>query len=196
MTARRMSRADRRALLLDAARDVVAVEGVSSVTIERVARAAQVTRTVVYQHFTDLAGLMTALLDREAAFAFAGVGSVDMEGASLDDVGRGILAYLHAAPASWQIILRPVPPELRERMEIGRAYARQVAARHLSTAVGTPVDPDGATVRILLASVEELARLHLEGPGSHADDDVLRYLNSLVRWAIRLEHSRSDADRP
>lgn len=188
----RLSRQDRRVGLLDAARDLVAAEGFSALSIERVATAVRVTRTVVYQHFIDLPGLMTALLDRESAVAFAGITTVDWVDTAPDmaRVGRGILAYLQAAPTSWRIILRPsdgAPPELRERIEIGRAYARKVAARHLSGAIGTTIDPDGATARILLASIEELARLHLEDPQRYPDDLVLQYLESLVMWAIRVE---------
>ncbi len=189
-----MSGAQRREQLLDITRDIAAAEGFTAVTIERVARAAQITRTVVYQQFTDLPGLITALLDRESAIAFAGMRSVDRPDAaeSLADVGRGILAYLHAAPASWRIILRPpdgAPPQLRERIEIGRAYARRVGARHLSRFTGVPVDPDGPTERILLAAMEELARLHLDDPQRCPDELVLRYLDSLGVWAAHAERA-------
>ncbi|WP_286014237.1 MULTISPECIES: TetR/AcrR family transcriptional regulator [Nocardia] len=194
-----MSGAQRREQLLDLARDIVASEGFAAVTIDRVARSAQVTRTVVYQQFTDLPGLITALLDRESAIAFAGLRSVDRPDTDPADIatdpvdiGRGILAYLHAAPASWRIILRPpdgAPPELRERIEIGRAYARRVGARHLSRLAGVTVDPDGPTERILLAAMEELARLHLDDPDRHPDDLVLHYLHALVTWAVQTERA-------
>jgi hypothetical protein len=183
---RRMSGADRRTQLLDLTRDVVADEGFAGLTIDRIARAAGVTRTVIYQQFTDLPGLS----------------SVDgPEGGDGTDgterLGRGILAYLHDSPTSWRIILRPpdgAPPELRGRIEIGRAYARRVAARHLSRAIGTTVDPDGATGRILLASMEELARLHLESPDRYPDDVVLHYLHSLIAWAVGVETATATAD--
>jgi len=195
-----MSRADRRTALLDVARDIVATEGFSALAIDRVARTAHVTRTVIYQHFTDLPGLMTALLDRESAIAFTGMGTVDWTGAQsgsdAEQVGHGVLAYLHASPTSWRIILRPsdgAPPELRKRIEIGRAYARKVATRHLSRATGHTVDPDGVTARILLSSIEELARLHLEDAQRHPDDLVLQYLQSLVAWAVRVELASATA---
>lgn len=189
---RRMTAADRRTQLLDLARDIVAAEGFGAVTIERVARTAQVARALVYQQFTDLSGLMTALLDRESAIALAGVSSVDWAGTTedMDQVGRGILAYLHAAPISWQIILSPPdggPPDLRERLELGRAYARVIGARHLSRYAGVTIDPNGATERVVLAATEELARLHLADPERYPDELVLRYLRSLVDWAVSLE---------
>ncbi|WP_046315225.1 TetR family transcriptional regulator [Mycobacterium sp. UM_Kg1] len=188
---RRMSAQARRAQLLDHARDIVAAEGFAAVSIERVARAAEVTRTVVYQNFGDLAGLMSALLDRESGIAFAGMQSV--EGPLADDpdaLGRGILAYLHAAPTSWRIILSPpagAPPQLQARTELGRRYARSLAAGRLSRLVGRPVDAGGATARLLLSSVEELALLHLTDPQTYPDELVLRYLRSLVGWAVRVE---------
>jgi AcrR family transcriptional regulator len=179
MSGRRLSGADRRAQLLDVARDIVAADGYPALSIDRVAGESAVTRAVVYQHFTDLAGLMTALLDRESAVAFAGIGSVQ-DARDIDELGRGILAYLHAAPTSWRIILRPpdgAPKEVKVRIELGRAYARTVAARHLRIA------PDGTAARILLAAIEELARLHLDDPAAHPDTEMLTYLGSLVDWA-------------
>lgn len=189
MTRRRLSGADRRAQLLDVARDIVADGGYPALTIERVAGRSGVTRTVVYQQFTDLAGLTTALLDRESAIAFAGMSTVDQPDLDPGELGRGILDYLHAAPTSWRIILRPpdgAPPQVAERIELGRRYARKVAAHPLSVAVGVDVDPDGTTVRILLSAIEELARLHLEDPVAHPDELVLSYLRSLVVWAVTI----------
>lgn len=186
-----MSSQERREQLLDHARDIVAAEGFAAVTIDRVARAAQVTRTVVYQNFGDLAGLMSALLDRESGIAFAGMRSV--EGPPADDpdaLGRGILAYLHAAPTSWRIILSPpagAPPQLQARTELGRRYARTIAARRLSRLAAHPIDADGVTMRLLLSAVEELALLHLTDPRAHPDELVLSYLRSLVGWALRVE---------
>jgi AcrR family transcriptional regulator len=188
---RRMSAQARRTQLLDHARDIVAAEGFAAVTIERVARAAQVTRTVVYQNFDDLTGLMSALLDRESGVAFAGMASLERPLADDPDaIGRAILAYLHAAPTSWRIILSPpagAPPQLQARTELGRRYARGVAASRVSVLANRPVDADGATVRLLLSAVEQLALLHLTDPRAHPDELLLRYLRSLVGWAVRVE---------
>ena len=196
---RRMSAHARRMQLLDHARNIVSTEGYAAVTIERVARAAQVTRTVVYQNFGDLAGLMTALLDRESAIAFAGMRSVEGPlGDDPDALGRGILAYLHAAPTSWRIILSPpagAPPQLGARTEAGRRYARTIAAGRLSRLAGHPIDADGVTTRLLLSALEELALLHLTDPRAHPDELVLSYLRSLVGWAVRVETATPATDR-
>lgn len=195
-----MSATDRRAQLLDIARDIVAAEGFAAVTIERVARSAPVARALVYQQFVDLSGLMTALLERESEIALAGIGTIDplavdgnTDRSSTDDVdrvGRAILAYLHAAPTSWQIMLSPPdggPPGLRERLDMGRAYARVIGAGHLSRYAGVTVEADGPTQRLLLAAIEEIARLHLADRRTYPDELVLSYLRSLVDWATAME---------
>src|SRR5690606_5030675 len=124
---KRMAAADRRDQLLDVTRDIVVAEGFAAVGIDRVARAAGVARALIYQQFGDLAGLTAVLLERETQVAFRGMQTVDWsgaqaEGADVDQVGRGILAYVHAAPDSWRILLSP--PEIgrascRERIEVG-----------------------------------------------------------------------------
>jgi AcrR family transcriptional regulator len=180
----------RREHLLDAARDVAVADGFAAVTIERVAAQSDVSRTLIYQQFGDLAGLITALLDRESMIAMAGMKSVDRPQSGqenqLAQVGQDILNYLHAAPSSWRLILSPhagALPELRDRIELGRAYARSVAARHIARTVGHRVDADSMTMRTLLAAMEELGRLHLNDPQRYPDTLVLEHFRSLALWA-------------
>jgi AcrR family transcriptional regulator len=180
----------RRENLLDAARDIAVADGFAAVTIERVAARADVSRTLIYQQFGDLTGLITALLDRESMIAMAGMKTVDRPQSGQDNdlaqVGGDILNYLHAAPTSWRLILSPHAgafPELRARIEMGRAYARSVAARHIARTVGHRVDPDSITMRTLLAAMEELGRLHLNDPQRFPDTLVLQHFRSLAEWA-------------
>ncbi|WP_306307238.1 TetR/AcrR family transcriptional regulator [Nocardia higoensis] len=192
---KRMSAAERRDQLLDVTRDIVVAEGFAAVGIDRVARAAGVARALIYQQFGDLAGLTAALLERETQVALSGMLTVDWSGedaagADVDEVGRGILAYVHAAPDSWRILLSPPdggPPLLRKQLEVGRKFSRAITARHLSRYAGVTVDPNGATTRLLLAAIEELFRLHLADPVACDDDTVLRYLRAVVGWAVRME---------
>ena len=64
---------------------------------------------------------------------------------------------------------------------------KQVTLLERRGQLGRPVDPDGPTERILLAATEELVRLHLVDPVEYPDELVLRYLRSLVDWAMRVE---------
>src|SRR5437763_14836745 len=61
----RMPPAQRREHLLDATLTVILEHGYSGVSIEAVARAAGVTRPVVYDHFPNLGRLLRALVERE-----------------------------------------------------------------------------------------------------------------------------------
>lgn len=186
---RRMSADSRRTQLLDVAREIAVTDGFGAVTIDRVAREAGITRTVVYHQFGDLPGLITALVDRESAIAAAGMSSVDWPVSGDQDLASGILAYLHAAPTSWRLILSPPadgPPELLDRIERGRGYARQIAARHVGRLAGQGVDPDAPTIRVLLAASEEIARLHLSDANRYSNNVVLQHLRSLLEWASSL----------
>ena len=61
----RMSPSERRDLILDATADVVTVEGVSAVSMERIAREADVSKALVYAYFDNRANLLAKLLLRE-----------------------------------------------------------------------------------------------------------------------------------
>ncbi len=56
----RMTAGERREQLLDAAKAIVVADGFHAVSIEAVARAAGITRPIVYGHFRDLGGLLEA----------------------------------------------------------------------------------------------------------------------------------------
>src|SRR5437868_3304831 len=65
----RMPPAQRREHLVDAALKVILQHGYGRVSIEGVARAAGVTRPVVYDHFPNLARLLHALVEREERYS-------------------------------------------------------------------------------------------------------------------------------
>ena len=61
----RRPRTERREQLLDAALSVILEQGYSGVSIEAIARAAGVTRPVIYDHFPNLGRLLQAVIERE-----------------------------------------------------------------------------------------------------------------------------------
>src|SRR6185503_5110357 len=65
----RLPAAERREQLLDVTKGIVTERGFAAVSIEAVARGAGITRPIIYGHFTDLQGLLEALLRRESARA-------------------------------------------------------------------------------------------------------------------------------
>src|SRR5919204_381388 len=68
-TRARMSAAERREQLLDVTKAIVGEQGFHAVSIEAVARRAGITRPIVYDHFNDLGGLLTAMVERESVRA-------------------------------------------------------------------------------------------------------------------------------
>src|SRR5262245_11044119 len=121
-----MTATQRRDMLLDLALDVVVAEGFHAATIDRVAREAGVTRTLIYNQFGDLAGMVSALVERETAKAMFGlIQALAPMPEELDFVETSeafllaMLKAVDAAPRAWHILLNPPeggPPELHERI--------------------------------------------------------------------------------
>jgi AcrR family transcriptional regulator len=170
--ATRMSAAERREQLLDATKAIVAADGFHAVSIEAVARAAGITRPIVYGHFQDLGGLLEALVERESRRA------LEQLPERYDDLLGALRAYLHAVrddPDTWRLVLMPqegAPRLLHERIAAGRAA---VIARLAMSVSGLP-DPE-LSAHMLSAYADEAARLVLQ------DYDAERILE-LTRWAL------------
>ena len=121
----RMSAKQRREQLLDVTKGIVDKRGFHAVSIEAVARAAGISRPIVYGHFGDLAGLLEALIEREAERAIAQLDAFMpealAEGGSPERLEAGMRGYLEAVqadPATWRLVLMPpegAPALLREQ---------------------------------------------------------------------------------
>lgn len=61
----RLKRDDRRGLILDSATAIVLGEGMKAATIERVARAINVSKGLIYQHFESRELMLAAVVERE-----------------------------------------------------------------------------------------------------------------------------------
>ena len=117
MTARRLSRADRRDQLVGIARDVIAAEGTDALTLGSLAARAGVSKPVVYDHFSSRSALLLSLYE---------------------DFDRRHLADLRAEIAR-------TPPDLRQRVEaIAMAHVECVVSQGaelggvVAALVGTP----------------------------------------------------------
>lgn len=186
----RMNAETRREHLLDAAKQLVAGHGFHALSIEAVARAAGITRPIVYRHFGDLAELLEALVDRETTRALAqlqGFLPTDLGG---DDPRPGLLAalegYLHAVrddPVTWRLVLMPpegAPGLLGERIAAGRAAVVAQLAQAVGPRAGSP-DPE-LTARSLSAVADEAARLTLADPERYPPERILAH----GRWLFSL----------
>ncbi|RJF88529.1 TetR/AcrR family transcriptional regulator [Oleomonas cavernae] len=175
----------RREQILDAVRDLVDGHGFHAVTLERIAQACGITRTLIYQQFGNLSGLLLAMVDREfqrAAEGFLQAGTRQpAKGQSRFAAGvAGVLEAVDAAPATWRMLLMPTqggPPELYERLEQGRALTRghlDAALQAADPSLVSLTNPDRVlAIGVLHAVSEELVRLRLEDPQAYTVERLL-----------------------
>jgi AcrR family transcriptional regulator len=191
----RLSRDQRREQLLDVTKRVVGEEGFHSVSIDRVAREAGISRPIIYEHFGDLGGLLAALLDREGARALrqlmALMPAPPEPGSGVNDSLLGALAAfldaVHGDPVTWRLMLMPpegAPPFLRERVDQARATVVAQLTSVLEASGGPDsrvTSPDPAlTASSLQALADHWARLVLSHPTEFDRARVLR----TARWAL------------
>ncbi|MFZ4520026.1 MAG: TetR/AcrR family transcriptional regulator [Microthrixaceae bacterium] len=116
--ARRTPPTERRRQLLDIAEELLAEGGSDALRMDAVARAAGVTRPVVYDHFGDRDGLVVALLERHYGRIAAHVAASVVPGQTFEEELRAAtVAYLEVA------------------RHHGRAMRSLVSAEHLSPAI-------------------------------------------------------------
>lgn len=180
---RRMTGEARREQILDVTHAIVDAEGFHAATPNRVAVAAGVNRSLIYQQFGSPAGLFVALIDREAgraaalfADAITGTQNTDADG-FLARVFDGLLRAADGHTATWRLFLFPpqgAPPELHERLARAEAAVRAFLARELLRGVPDLSDPD-YTARIVYAVGRELLQLRFSDP-EHATPERLQAL--------------------
>jgi AcrR family transcriptional regulator len=187
-----MSAEERRRQLLDVTRAIVAEQGFHAVSIEAVARRAGITRPVVYGHFTDLAGLLEALVDQESDLALGQLATVlphDLSAGDPRELLLGALrAYLEAVqaePVRWRLVLMPpegAPPVLRDRIAHGRAAVVAQMAEAMRPGLGAgreSPDPE-LTAHTLSALADEAARLLLTDPDRFPPERLLAHAAWLI----------------
>ena len=190
MTVRtRLPAAARREQILDATKTIAVGGGFHAVSIDAVARAAGISRPIVYDHFRDLPGLLDALIERETVRSREQLAAVlpgevepgDLRGALLDALRR-YLAAAEADPDTWRLVLMPpegAPELMRERIAAGREEAIEQLAATVGPQLRDAPDPELA-VRMLSTLSDEAVRLLLTRPGEYGAERLLR----TARWMI------------
>lgn len=196
VTQYRMPGPQRREQILDVCRDIVAIEGYSAATINRVAADSGVTRTVIYQQFGGHVGMLIALIDREAERAARGFAAAITENPAAQhtfpDAMAGVLAAVDADPATWRMCLMPsegAPPELYERLDQDRAtvraYITDVIRAHTQAADIADVE---LAARTLHAAADEIVRLHLTDPKTYTTQRLVAHTAELTRNWLHQTH--------
>lgn len=153
-------------------------DGYDQVSIDAIAKRAQVSRSVVYGAFENLDVLLTALLDRQQAHAFGRLLETVPDPREARDPGafaaetvRRMSVMLHEDPDTWRLILLPpgnMPAVVRDRIEADRERFRQRVEAWLSLALadrsGPRLDPE-VLAHALVACAEHFGRAALTDPG-------------------------------
>jgi AcrR family transcriptional regulator len=174
----------RREQLIDAALSVILEHGYGGVSIEAVARAAGVTRPVVYDHFPNLPRLIHALVEREERYSLEQldqvVPQVPVDGDSDDPgevlaraVGR-FLAAVMDRPTTWHLILLPLegtPALVREHVEINRARVLERIEAFVQASIENGQLPPDLDVELAARAIRDLG----EEAGRTVLTDPVRY---------------------
>lgn len=195
----RLAAAERRAQILDVTLALVAREGFQAVSMDAVARAAGITRPVVYGHFTDLTGLLNALMNREIGRALAQLATVlppTDDPRPLDEVAlealRAYLAAVAATPDTWRLALMPIeggPQVLQARIATDRATVREQLIAVIAAGLereGVEADVD---VELFAHAVQDYAegaaRLVLTDPERYPVARILGTAEAFAAFLLR-----------
>ncbi len=109
---KRMSGAQRRAQLIEVGRAVFAKKGYAATSVEEIARAAKVSKPIVYEHFGGKEGLYAVIVDREMDALVARVTERISEGpprARLEGAIVAFLTYVKEQPDGFAVLTRDAP---------------------------------------------------------------------------------------
>lgn len=174
----RMTPEDRREQLLDAALDVIVVDGYGAVSIEAIARRADVTRPVVYNVFSGLDALMFTLLDRQERRALGALTARISLTPDLSDLDaylartvRELATMVVEDPETWRPIFLThggTPDAVRERIDRDREVVRTRMQRVVELVLDArdrPSPIDAVVVsHAMIGMGEHFGRVLLETP--------------------------------
>jgi len=190
----RIGKEARRRALLEVAAGLISREGLTAVTMHRMARESGMSNALIYHHFESREDILVSLLesywvesDRE------GRQILEHEDLSTDDREKLVCeAYIRSVARRGPAFLRlrygaSAEPEVEKRIYARRKGIVALNARELLK--HHPMNPKVAriAVSLLLAAIEEAARMHVV-EGEKVQDVVAVY------WSLREVLTRSDSD--
>lgn len=194
-----MSPEQRREHLIDAALEVILERGYARISIEAIARAAGITRPVVYDHFPNLNRLLRAVIEREERISLEQLAHVVPEDPGDQDpqgvLAGGVARFLEAVttrPATWRLILLPLegtPPIVREHVEEGRTRVLERIERHVRWAIERSELPSRIDVELTARGIrdfcEQAGRMVLTDPERYPPERYERYAQDFLALLAR-----------
>lgn len=145
---KRLTAAQRRAQLIGVGRKVFAEQGYNGGSVEEIARVAEVSKPIIYEHFGGKEGLYAVIVDREMDALVQRIAVRIAEGSARQRFERAVLAfltYVKDEPDGFAVLTRDAPmtmagkgmpsviSDLSER--VGDIFFRQLEAAGLDTQV-------------------------------------------------------------
>jgi AcrR family transcriptional regulator len=194
-----MSPEQRREHLIDAALEVILERGYARVSIEAIARAAGITRPVVYDHFPNLNRLLHAVIEREERISLEQLAHVVPEHPGDYEPGQllagGVSRFLEAVttrPATWRLILLPLegtPPIVRQHVEVGRARVLERIERHVRWAIEQSELPRRLDIELTARGIrdfcEQAGRMVLTDPVRYSTERYELYTRDFLGLLAR-----------
>jgi AcrR family transcriptional regulator len=188
----------RREQLIDAALSVILKEGYRGVSIEAIAREAGVTRPVVYDHFSNLARLLHALVEREEHYSLGQLAVVVPDDTGGQDpvefFSTGVRTFLEAVtsrPATWRLILLPLegtPSIVRDHVEQNRQRILKQIQQLVEQSIKQgqlPADLDAELAARMVRDLgEEAGRMVLTDPEHYTAERYERFVQQVVRLIL------------
>ncbi|MFT4974245.1 MAG: AcrR family transcriptional regulator [Myxococcota bacterium] len=116
MANKRLTASQRRAQLIEVGRGVLAQKGYAGTSVEEIARAAGVSKPIVYEHFGGKEGLFAVIVDREMDLLVQRVSNSISQGTPRQRFEAAVLAFLQYVaerPDGFTILTRDAPPSAR-----------------------------------------------------------------------------------
>jgi len=135
---KRLTRAQRREQILDAATNAFAQWGFTPTSLDDIAAEAGVTRVILYRHFDSKSDLYQSVLDRMCARLDTHV--AEPVGGFTDDSIDGLLAAAVESPAGFRLLFVHAlrEPEFKDRIEKFRSDIVEAAHLQISQIVPDP----------------------------------------------------------
>jgi AcrR family transcriptional regulator len=184
----------RREQVLDAALRLIGERGYGAVTMEAIAREANVAKPVVYNAYPGLGPLLQALLAREEARGLTALLEAMPDQPVDGDASATLLLWLRSLaaaiarnPAPWRLMLIPpdeTPEVVREHVQAGRSLAlgqvrgltRKLLGRHPSL---QHLDEELAA-QAVLAIAEHAAKLLINDPDEYPPERLVAFGEALL----------------
>ncbi len=116
MANKRLTASQRRAQLIEVGRSVFAQNGYEATSVEELARAAGVSKPIIYEHFGGKEGLFAVIVDREMDFLVQRVAELISTGTPRQRFEAAVLVflgYIAERPDGFAVLTRDAPASAR-----------------------------------------------------------------------------------